>query len=89
MLPPFDGATLNALPEQMVSKVLEINGVGLTSMVKVWLTPVHVKPETVYEGVTTIFEVTVALVEFVAGKDVILPEPDAPMPIEGLLFVQL
>ena len=81
---------LQVSPEHTLKLVeLVIDGSGFTVILKVWLTPVHVKPETVYDGVTTILEVTAALVEFVAGKDVILPEPDAPMPIEGLLFVQL
>lgn len=55
---------------------------GLTVMVKVWAVPAH--PSNA--GVTVIVAVTGALVLFVAVNDGILPVPDAPSPIDVLLF---
>ena len=60
-------------------------GVGFTVIVNVTGVPVHV-PTT---GVTVIVEVMGAVPAFTAVNEPILPEPEAPRPIAGLLFVQL
>ena len=64
-------------------------GVGLTVMVKVIDGPVQLVPPLLKVGVTVIVATTGALVALVAVNDRILPVPDAPNPIEGVLLVKL
>ena len=64
-------------------------GVGLTVMVNVIDGPVQVIPPLVKVGVTVIIATTGTVVGFVAVNAGMLPVPDAPKPILGVLFVQL
>jgi hypothetical protein len=62
--------------------------VGLTIIVNVFVGPLQLMEPPVNTGVTVIVAVTAVDPVFVAVNAVILPEPLAASPIDGVLFVQ-
>ena len=61
-----------------------IPGVGFTVTVKVCAAPV----QEAVDGVTVKMPLTLVAPELLVVNDPILPDPDTPMPIVPLLFVQ-
>jgi hypothetical protein len=88
----FVGVIVKDAPEQIVSLLVLITGVGLTVMVKVSTGPEHETEPLVNVGVTVIVAKIGSLVLFVAvklGIPIALPTLAAANPILGLLFIQV
>jgi len=85
-LPLLLGVTVNAAPLHIVAVLLAITGRGLIVIVNVAVDPTHATALFVYVGVTVTVATTGILVTFVPVNDVMLPVPDAPRPIDVVLF---
>jgi len=64
-------------------------GLGLIVIVKLLVAPKQVTPPFVYAGVTVMVAIKGAEPLLTAVNELMLPAPDAPIPIEGVSLVQL